>query len=313
MPRAQTDRSNTFPAREPAEPVQSREVRRVTWIGLVVNLALTAFKFAAGIVGHSGAVVADAVHSLSDMFTDAVILVGSRYWDRPADPGHPHGHRRLETLITLLVGATLAAVAVGMVWEAIASLREHDEEPPRRIAFAAAAASIVVKEWLYRWTVAAGHRLRSMPVVANAWHHRSDALSSIPAAAAVAVASLWPPLAYIDHVGVVAVSAIILHAAWRITWPAVQQLMDASAPETEVSAVRASALSTPGVQSIHKVRTRYVGGSQLAVDLHIQVDGRLSVREGHDISTQVRDRVIWQNPGVNDVVVHLEPTEDRAP
>jgi len=288
------------------------QVRRVTGIGLAVNLILSALKFVGGVVGSSQAVVADAVHSLSDSVTDVAILVGVRYWSKPPDAEHPHGHRRIETLITTVIGVLLAGVALGLVFNAIVTLRDRHGGPPGWIAFAAAVISIVSKEILYRWTVRTGRRIKSTAVIANAWHHRSDGLSSIPVAAAVAGAALSPTWSFLDHVGALLVSLFILQASWRIAKPALGQLIDTGASDEERDEIEAIALAVDGVKLVHAIRTRYIG-SGVQVDLHVKVDADMTVREGHDISELVKQRLITDGPEVVDVVVHLEPYADQPP
>lgn len=287
-------------------PPAAARVRRVAWVGLGCNLALASAKAAAGVLGHSQAVLADAVHSLSDLATDLAIILGVRFWTAPADENHPHGHGRIETLVTVLIGLTLAAVAVGIGMRAIHGLRHGVEAPPTGIALAAAVLSIVVKEWLYRWTAAVGRELRSSATVANAWHHRSDAFSSIPAAAAVGVALIDPEWAVVDRVGAVVVCLLILQASWRILLPAVEQLIDRGAPAADRRRIEMLALEVDGVASAHAVRTRYVGAA-LSVDLHVEVDGGLSVAEGHAIAMAVRRKLVEEGPDVADAVVQIEP------
>lgn len=286
-----------------------REVRRVTWVGLWVNLLLSGLKLAAGILGHSQAVLADGVHSLSDITTDVAILVGVRYWTKPADPEHPHGHRRVETVVTLGIGLLLVAVATGLVWNAIVTLQERHAAPPEWIALAAALVSIGSKEYLYRWTAAAGRRVKSTALVANAWHHRSDALSSVPAALAVGGAVIAPAWSFLDHVGAVVVSLFIYQAAFRIVRPSISRLIDAGAPEETLDEIRTLASGTKGVRRVHKIRTRYIGSSSLAVDLHVEVEGTMTVRDGHEVAEAVKERLLALGPDVMDVVVHLEPFE----
>ncbi len=280
--------------------------RRVTWAGLVVNLLLGVGKVAAGLVGGSRAVLADGIHSFSDLGTDVAVLIGMTFWSQPADDQHPHGHRRIETLVTAGIGLSLAAVAVGMGWDALQHLAERPTAPPGRIALVAAAVSIVAKELLFRGTAAVGHRARSPAVVANAWHHRSDALSSIPALLAVTATRLAPELYWLDRVGALVVCGFILVAAWGILRPALAQLADAGAPVEDCETIEVLASRVEGVRSAHAVRTRYVG-DHLAVDLHVEVDGGLTVAEGYRISRAVRQRLIEDGPNVADVVVQIEP------
>jgi len=282
------------------------EVQRVTLWGLVVNLGLAGLKFVFGVVGSSQALVADAVHSLSDLTTDFAVLVGSRYWSEPADDEHPHGHGRIEALITSVIGLVLGAVGIGLVYRAVATLHQHHAATPGWSAFAAACASIVAKELLYRWTALVGKRVKSPAVIANAWHHRSDALSSLPVAVAVLATQIDRTWAFLDHVAAVVVSVLIMHAAWKIVWPAMRQLVDAGAAEHEREAMLELALDTKGVHAVHKLRTRYIGPG-LQIDLHVLVEPELSVREGHAIAGAVKKRLLDQGPNVIDVLVHVEP------
>ncbi len=284
----------------------SSRVSRVGWVGLLCNLLLAAAKAAAGILGHSQAVLADALHSLTDSVTDIAVILGVRYWTAPADDDHPHGHGRIETLITVVIGLAIGAVAIGMGTQAIRGLRHGPGIAPSGIALVVAMISIVVKEILYRWTARVGREVRSPALVANAWHHRSDAISSIPAAVAVAVTLIDPEWAVVDRVGAVVVCLLILQASWHILRPALDQLIDAGAPAADRRRIEELALQVDGVESAHAVRTRYVG-ADLAVDLHVEVDGGLSVAEGHVIAAAVRRKLLEEGPNVNDAVVQIEP------
>jgi cation diffusion facilitator family transporter len=284
----------------------SSRVSLVGWVGLLCNLALAAAKATAGILGHSQAVLADALHSLTDSVTDIAVILGVRYWTAPADEDHPHGHGRIETLITVVIGLAVGGVAIGMSTQAIRGLRHGPEVAPTGIALGVALLSIGVKEVLYRWTAKVGREVRSPALVANAWHHRSDAISSIPAAIAVAVALIDPEWAVVDRVGAVVVCLLILQAAWRILRPAIDQLIDAGAPISDRRRIEQLALQVDGVESAHAVRTRYVG-SDLAVDLHVEVDGGLSVGEGHAIALAVKRKLIDEGPNVTDALVQIEP------
>jgi len=275
-------------------------------VGLLCNLSLAAAKAAAGILGHSQAVLADALHSLTDSVTDIAVILGVRYWTAPADEDHPHGHGRIETLITVVIGLAIGAVAIGMGTQAIRGLRHGPELAPSGIALVVALISIAVKEILYRWTARVGREVRSPALVANAWHHRSDAISSIPAAVAVAVTLIDPEWAVVDRVGAVVVCLLILQASWRILRPALDQLIDAGAPAADRRRIEELALKVDGVEAAHAVRTRFVG-ADLAVDLHVEVDGGLSVAEGHVIAVAVRRKLLEEGPNVNDAVVQIEP------
>lgn len=289
---------------------EARQARRITWTALGLNLLLAGLKLACGLVGASQALIADSVHSLSDSCTDLAILIGVRYWYAPADDRHPHGHRRIETLITVVVALALAAVAGGLAFKSLSTIREHNDAAPGWSALAAALASIVIKEAMYRRTMKVGRRIKSPAIVANAWHQRSDALSSVPVALAVIGAKINPDWGFLDHVAAVVVSIFILGAAWRIGWPALQQLIDAGAPAEDLQRITNIALSVEPVCHVHAVRTRYVG-SGLAVDLHVKVDGNITVREGHDVAEAVKRKLLAEGPDLVDVVVHLEPCDEE--
>lgn len=290
--------------------LQSDELKRVTWVGLAANILLSIFKVFAGLVGSSQAVVADGVHSISDTSTDIALLIGVNYWSAPPDREHPHGHRRIETAVTAFIGLVLFGVAFGLSYNAIVTLGVNHAHPPGLIALIAALVSIAVKEALYQWNVFVGKKINSSALVANAWHHRSDALSSIPAALAVGGAKLFPQWYFLDHIGAILVSVLIMFAALKIVWPAVQELTDWGGSPDICERIEKLAESTDGVMLVHKCRTRRLGYG-LQVDLHIQVEPGLSVREGHDISEAVKKRLIEQGPSVVDVITHLEPFEEQ--
>jgi cation diffusion facilitator family transporter len=304
MHKSDSDLKNT------ARPGGLREasVRRVTWIGLLTNIGLSSLKFAAGYFGRSQALIADAVHSLTDTATDIAIIAGSHYWSRPPDECHPYGHRRLETLVTVFIGLMLAAAGIGIGWESISTLHQKNAEPPGWFAFYAALASIAVKEILYRWTAAMGKKIKSPALVANAWHHRTDAISSLPVLVAVGGALLFPSWSFLDRLGAAIVSIFILHAALKIIWPAVSELIDAGAPEEIQKKIVAITCSTDGVREVHAIRSRFISSS-IQIDLHIVVDGEISVREGHTIADIVENNIIAGIPEVLEVVVHVDPSE----
>jgi cation diffusion facilitator family transporter len=286
------------------------EVRHAGWVGLIGNLMLAIVKITAGFVGHSHAVVADGVHSLSDLVTDFAVIAGVHFWSKPADKRHPHGHQRIETLVSVVIGVVLAAVALGMAVEALSGGHSRVWPAPTSLAFAAAVLSMFVKEGLYQWTAKVGRRVDSPALVANAWHHRSDALSSVPAAIAVGVA-LWDPrLGFVDRIGAVVVCLFILVAAFRIIAPALSQLIDTAAPEEDQLRLEELARGVDGVKDAHAIRTRYVG-PKLAVDLHVVVDPDLSVEQGHGIAEEVRRTLINKGPKVEDVLVKVEPDDGQ--
>ena len=296
--------------KKPEETSHSREqnVRRVTWIGMLTNFGLCGLKFAAGYFGRSQALIADAIHSLTDTTTDIAVIAGSHYWSRPPDDSHPYGHRRLETLVTAFIGIMLAAAGVGIGWEAISSLHKKQAMPPGWFAFYAAMASIVIKEILYRWTAKVSKKIKSPALAANAWHHRTDAISSLPVLIAVGGALIFPTWSFLDRVGAAIVSIFILHAAMKIIWPAISELVDAGAPEEIQKKIAKITLGTSGVEEVHAIRSRYISSS-IQIDMHIVVDGAISVLEGHTIADSVEKNIIDGIPEVLDVVVHVDPSQ----
>ncbi len=309
-----------------------REISRVTWVGVAVNVGLALFKGLAGYWAGSKALIADAVHTVSDLATDCAILVGVRYWSAPADDNHPHGHGKIETLVTLGIGMALAAVGLALGYEAVASLLavfakgvspavSESLNAASLIALMAAFVSIVAKELLYRWTAGEGVRLGSSAVIANAWHHRSDAFSSIPPLLALGgeIVGGWfgYNLWYFDAIGTLVVCVMLLQAAWHVVEPTLGTLLDASADRRLCSTIRRTVLATPGVISTHQVRTRVIGGNAVAVDLHISVDRNLTVAKGHAIAADVKYRLLALGGALGaypvDVLVHVEPgdPEDR--
>jgi cation diffusion facilitator family transporter len=304
-------KENRQKAPTPHDAAREKIVRKVTWVGLLVNVFLAVIKFTAGIYGKSQALVADAVHSLTDLTTDIAVIAGSHYWSRPPDENHPYGHRRLETLVTIFIGIVLIAAGIGVGWKAISTLLEKPAAPPGWIAVFAALVSIICKESIYRWTAITGRRVKSPALAANAWHHRTDALSSIPVLIAVAGARIFPSWSFLDHVGAVIVSIFILHASIKIIWPGLSELIDVGAPTETRKMIQDIARKNTGVLQVHDIRTRYISTS-IQVDLHIVVKGSITVREGHDIADDVRASIIDAIPEVLDVIVHVDPPERAA-
>ena len=281
-------------------------IRNVTWWGMLVNILLSIFKFIVGYLGSSQAVIADAVHSLSDMSTDVAVIFGVKFWSAPPDEGHPYGHQRIEALVTMAIGLALASVAVGLGYNSLSTI--HDEHLTKIgwVAVFGPVLSIFSKEWLYHWTVGIGIKVKSTAVVANAWHHRSDALSSIPALVAVVVSALYPDWAFMDHVGAVIIAVFILKVSWDIIYPALQELSDAGACENTRNHIEKIAMAVKNVKSVHAIRTRKFG-SGLYIDLHVLVDPNMSVHLAHNIAEEVKTQLFNDGPDVLDVVVHIEP------
>ena len=298
-----TARAATFP-----DGNREKIIRTVTWVGLIANVLLAGFKFLAGIIGSSQALVADAIHSLTDLTTDIAVIAGSHYWSRPPDESHPYGHRRMETLVTVFIGIILATAGIGVGWKAISTLHMKHASAPGWIAVLAALISIICKEAIYRWTAKIGRRVKSSALAANAWHHRADAISSVPVLIAVAGARVFPSWSFLDHVGAAVVSILILYSSIKIMWPALSELIDVGVPTEIRKKIRACARKIEGVLQVHDIRTRYVSSS-IQVDLHIVVDGSITVREGHDIADKVKHQIITEIQEVIDVIVHVDPPE----
>jgi len=292
--------------RTPSSSEKIRLVRRITFIGMLVNVVIAAAKAVAGFLFSSQALVADAVHSASDLLTDVAVVFGVRYWVAPADADHPYGHGKIEAFVTLLISAALVLAAWELARNAVVSLLHGDPGArPGVAALAVAVGSIVLKEALFVATRSVARRAKSTALEANAWHHRSDALSSIPVAAAVAVVWLFPSLWWADAAGALLVSVFIVHVSWGLAKPALQELTDAQM-DSKAEAVAMVAAKVPGVKGVHKSRARRYGGSFQA-DIHVEVDAALSVAEGHDIGHAVNEAVVNAGLDVDDVVVHVEP------
>ena len=281
------------------------KVRRVAYAGMAVNVAVAALKGFAGLAFASQALIADAVHSLSDLLTDVSVVLGVRYWTAPADEEHPYGHGKIEALVTLFIALALVVVAYGLGSHAVKSFLAGETSAPGLPAFFCALVSIFAKEWMFRCTRRVARSVNSQALEANAWHHRSDAISSVPVAVAVAAAHFLPCLAWMDAAGALVVSLFIVRVAWKIANPALQELVDADIDD-KAGEVAGIARAVPGVVTVHKVRVRRYGGA-FAADLHVHVDGRLSVAEGHAIGHAVSDALIASGVGVTDAVVHIEP------
>jgi len=293
---------------------ETASAARVTWVGLVLNLVLTAFKFAAGVVGHSPAMIADAVHSVSDFATDIVVLAGLRFSGRPVDKSHDYGHGKLETLAATVIGIVLLLVGAGVFWAGAtkiwACIGGQTPEAPGLIALIAAVVSIVAKEGLYRYTVSAGKRINSMAVIANAWHHRSDAFSSMGTmlgiGGAILLGEKWRIL---DPVAAVVVSVFIVKVALEILSGCLGELIESSLDETVESEIIGLAKSVPGVTDPHNLRTRRIG-RDIAVDLHIRVDGGMQVKEAHAISSAIEGLIRRKFGKSSFVSIHVEPVDE---
>ena len=290
----------------------AKEIRTVTLWGLALNLMLSAAKIVFGIFSSSQSLIMDGVHSVSDSVTDMGILVGRRFWSAPPDANHPHGHGRIETLITAGIGFIVLGTGIGLVFRALSSIPDATGITAPWPVLIVAVVSWCTKEALYRWTRRVGERCGSDAVVANAWHHRSDAYSSIPVVLAVLGNWIRPEWSYLDPVAAILVGVFVMRAAMEIIWPALKELADTAPSSANREALRKVVIGTEGVAGTHALRVRRVG-PRLHVDLHIQVDSNISVHDGHEIAHDVKQRLLDAGLNVVDVVVHVEPLEAMQP
>lgn len=285
----------------------------VTVVGLVGDVALGAAKLLAGVLCHSQAIFADGLHSTSDAATDVAVLAGLGVSGRPADATHPYGHRRAMTLVTALLAVALMAAGGYMLYRAVVGFRRLSELPPAVrpvLPLALAVVSIVLKEALYQLTARTGRQVGDSSLIANAWHHRSDAASSVAAAAGLAGAAIGgPEWHFLDLLTAMVLAAFLAAVAWRIFRDAMAELMDTAPSPAVLDQIAQSVAGTRGVRSFHAFRARRLGG-KVEMDVHVQVDPDLSVAAGHDIARAVRDRVRQHCPTVLSVIVHVEPAEE---
>ena len=287
------------------------EIARVTLTGSVVNLLLVGLKAVAGLVGHSAAMISDAVHSLSDFVTDIVVLVFVRVSARPQDEDHDYGHGKYETLATLFIGLALAAAAVGIVVSGAGKLARwlqgEDLPAPGKIALWAALGSIVAKEFLFQYTRIKGKHLDSRALEANAWHHRSDALSSVGTAigigGAILLGSRWTVL---DPLASIVVGAMLVKVAWDLLGPSFGELTDSSLPADMEQDMLDLIRGVPGVEDPHNLRTRRIG-NRIAAEVHIRLDGSLPLSEAHEKASEVERRFKDRFGAQSHIIVHMEP------
>lgn len=293
---------------------REKEIYKVTIAGSVVNFLLLVFKFAAGILGHSAAMLADAVHSLSDFVTDVIVIVFVRISNKPQDKGHDYGHGKYETLATAIIGLLLLIVGFGILWNGATSiytfLRGGKLEEPGMVALIAAVVSIVLKEILYRYTVAKGKKLNSQAVIANAWHHRSDVLSSVGTAVGIGGAILlgqhWRVL---DPIAAVIVSFFIMKVAIQLLIPCVDELLEKSLPDEVEKEIEQALLSFPGVSEPHHLRTRRIG-SYCAIEVHVRMDGRITLEEAHNTATAIEHKLKEMFGEGTLINIHVEPKKE---
>ncbi len=286
----------------PAE--RASAASRSTWVSVVVNVILTIIQITVGTLAKSQALVADGIHSLSDLVADFVVLFAGHHAKKDADADHPYGHQRYETAASLVLGALLLAVGVGMLWSAVRKLEEPDLVPQVHvIALWVAGAALVSKELLFRYMLAVAKRVKSSLLVANAWHARSDAASSLVVGIGIIGNLAGYPI--LDPIAALIVGFMVSKMGWSFGWDALHDLMDRAVDEQEVEAIRLTLSETPGVQNVHDLRTRKMG-DMIVVDAHLEVDAAISVEAGHDIAVVARHRVLQRHRVLN-LMTHVDP------
>ncbi len=304
-----TSQTMNSTAQETVDNPRYREVRKVTLIGSLVDFLLGVVKILVGWLAHSQALVADGIHSLSDLATDFIVLYAAKHSHRAADEDHPYGHGRIETLATVGLGISLIVVAFGIGYDAVRRMNDMDLLlHPGAMALAVAVVSVFAKEGIYHYTKNAAVKLRSNMLMANAWHSRSDAISSIVVVIGVGGAMMGYP--YLDAVAAIAVAVMIAKIGIDLIRASSKELIDTALEPKVVDAIRKEIVDVDGVRALHMLRSRR-SGSDALVDLHVQVDPRISVSEGHQIGDTVRRRLLERVDEVTDVTVHIDPEDDE--
>ena len=295
----------------PHTTTREKEIYKVTIIGSIVNFILLLFKFIAGIVGHSAAMVADAVHSLSDFVTDIVVIVFVKISGKPQDESHDYGHGKYETLATAIIGVVLLCVGIGILVNSVTDVVDvyngKQIEAPGMLALIAAAVSIIFKEILYRYTVLKGKKLDSKAVVANAWHHRSDAFSSIGTllgiAGAIFLGERWRVL---DPIAAFVVSVFIIKVAIDLVKPCVDELLEKSLSKEVEDRILSIVMTNPEVDQPHHLRTRRIGNN-IAIEVHIRMDGAMSLKDAHEVTKRIETAIKNEFGAATHIGIHMEP------
>ena len=294
---------------------REKEIHKVTLVGSVGNMALLTFKFIAGVVGHSSAMIADAVHSLSDFITDIIVFLFVRISAKPQDESHDSGHGKFETIASFVIGLALVAAATGIIFSGgmkLAKWLEGEQlEAPGKLALWAALLSILVKEGLYHYTVRKGKTLHSQAVEANAWHHRSDALSSIGAAigigGAILLGNRWTVL---DPLASVVVGAMLVKVAVGLLKTSIGELTECSLPEDTENEIVQIIQSYPNVYEPHNLRTRRIG-NRIAIEAHVRMNGDITLTEAHNRATDIEHQLKSRFGKSTHVTIHMEPTKEK--
>lgn len=292
---------------------RQKETYRVTIAGSIINILLLAFKFAAGILGHSAAMIADAIHSLTDFVTDAIVLVFVRLGSKPTDHDHDYGHGKYETLASAIIGVSLLVVGMMICYSGVTktyhAMCGEPLQQPGFIALAAAVASVVLKELAYRFTVRVGRRCHSEAVVANAWHHRSDALSSVGTTVGIGGAIiLGEKWAVLDPLTAIVVSFFIMKAAWSVLSKAVDELTDGSLPKETEDEIEKIVSEDKDVSVVHNLCTRRIG-NRVAIEMHVRMPGETSLYVAHHHATEIEQRLKQRFGADTHISIHLEPVK----
>ena len=304
---AQSHKPSQPIAFEPAHPVRFAAARKSTWVSIFINLFLTVLQVLAGFFGKSQSLMADGLHSFSDLVADVLVLFANRHGNRHADANHPYGHARIETAASLILGISLAALGIALLISAGLRLQHPEQlQAVHPLTFWIALVALAAKEGMFRYMLAVAQRVRSQMLVANAWHARSDAASSL--VVMVGIGGNLLGYTFLDLVAAAVVGGMIAHMGAKFALEALSELIDTGLDEEEVSAIRQTLLATPGVRSMHDLRTRKMADNAL-VDAHIIVDPKISVSEGHYIAETARLAVL-RHHHVLDVMVHIDPEDD---
>jgi cation diffusion facilitator family transporter len=297
-----------------SEAERAQAAARSTWVSVVVNIVLSVSQIVAGVLSKSQGLIADGIHSLSDLIGDFVVLLAGHHSQKGADADHPYGHQRFENAASLVLGMLLLAVGMGMLWSAASKLQSPASIATVHIsALWVAGGALIAKELLFRYMLAVAKRVKSSMLVANAWHARSDAASSLVVGVGIIGNLMGYPI--LDPIAAALVGFMVTKMGWGFAWDALHDLMDRSADDAEVQAIRQTLVETPGISSVHELRTRKMG-DMIVVDAHLEVDAMLTVEQGHDIAVAARDRVLKRHRVLN-LMTHVDPYRrpdlDHAP
>ena len=277
---------------------------RSTWVSVAVNVLLSSVQITVGLFARSQSLIADGIHSLSDLVADFVVLFASHHSKKGADEDHPYGHQRFETAASLVLGLLLLGVGVGMLWSAAAKLEAPETiAEVHVVALWVAIGALIAKETLFRYMLAVAKRVKSGMLVANAWHARSDAASSLVVAIGIAGNLLGYPM--LDPIAALIVGFMVGRMGWSFAWDALHDLMDRAVDDAEVAAIAQTLVETPGVRGLHDLKTRKMG-DMIVVDAHIEVDAAITVEAGHDIAVMARNRVMQRHRVLN-LMTHVDP------